>query len=92
MLTSNPKFQKEYQEFSDKISKISDEENRTHATQLLQRMLGEARSIDRQHEELMRGAKFAADVVADHRSLLTQYRQQITKKIQDCERAGLIKS
>jgi uncharacterized phage infection (PIP) family protein YhgE len=92
MLTDNPRFQKEYQEFSEKISRITDETVKTQMNQLLQKLLAEARSIDRQHEELIKGAKLAADVVSDHRSSLTQYRQQISKKIQDCERAGLIKS
>jgi len=91
MLTDNPKFQKEYQEFSEKISKIEDETVKSQMYQLLQKLLAEARSIDRQHEELIKGARLAADVVSDHRSSLTQYRQQLTKKLQECERSRLIK-
>jgi hypothetical protein len=91
MLTNNPRFQQEYQDFSDKISRIKDESVKTQMNQLLQKLLAEARSIDRQHEELIKGARLAADVVSDHRSSLTQYRQQLAKKLQDCERSGLIK-
>jgi predicted nuclease with TOPRIM domain len=90
MLVNNPRFQKEYQEFQEKISQISDENTKNQLNQLLQRLVNEARSLDRQHQELIEGAKLAADVVSDHRSSLTQYRQQIVKKLKDCERAGLI--
>jgi ABC-type transporter Mla subunit MlaD len=92
MLTNNPRFQKEYQEFVAKISQIEDDTVKSQLNQLLQKLLAEARSIDRQHEELIKGAKLASDVVSDHRSSLTQYRQQLTKKLQECERSRLIKS
>jgi ABC-type transporter Mla subunit MlaD len=91
MLTNNPRFQKEYQEFVAKISQIEDDAVKSQLNQLLQKLLAEARSIDRQHEELIKGARLAADVVSDHRSSLTQYRQQLTKKLQECERSRLIK-
>jgi ABC-type transporter Mla subunit MlaD len=92
MLTNNPRFQKEYQEFVAKISQIEDDAVKSQLNQLLQKIVAEARSIDRQHEELIKGAKLASDVVSDHRSSLTQYRQQLTKKLQECERSSLIKS
>jgi predicted nuclease with TOPRIM domain len=92
MLTDNPRFQKEYQEFVGKISQIEDDAIKSQLNQLLQKLLAEARSIDRQHEELIKGARLATDTVSDHRSSLTQYRQQLVKKLQECERAGLIRS
>jgi hypothetical protein len=91
MLTSNERFQKEYKEFLEKISMISDEKIKSDLDQLLQKMLAEARSLDRQHEELLRGSKLATDVVSNHRSSLTAIRQQLVKKIESCESAGLIK-
>lgn len=91
MLTSNERFQKEYKDFSEKISMISDEKIKSDLDQLLQKMLAEARSLDRQHEELLRGSKLASDVVSNHRSSLTAIRQQLVKKIESCEGAGLIK-
>lgn len=91
MLTSNEKFQKEYKEFSEKISTITDEKVKTDLTQLLQKMIAEARSLDRQHEELFRGSRLATDAVSNHRSSLTSIRQQLVKKIESCESAGLIK-
>jgi hypothetical protein len=91
MLTSNERFQKEYKDFSEKISMISDEKVKSDLDQLLQKMLAEARSLDRQHEELLRGSKLASDVVSNHRSSLTAIRQQLVKKIESCESAGLIK-
>ena len=91
MLTKNLRFRQECNEFAEKISKTIDPTTKAQLNQLLNKMLSEARSIDRQHEELVTGAKLASDVVADHRSQLTRYRQQIIKKIQECERAGLIR-
>ena len=92
MLTNNPRFQKEYQEFVAKISQIEDENTKAQINLLLQKLLSEARSIDRQHEELINGGRLAVDRVSDHRSALTQYRQQLTKKLRECERSRLIKS
>jgi predicted nuclease with TOPRIM domain len=90
MLTNNPRFQKEYEEFSQKISRIKDENAKTQINLILQKLLSEARSIDRQHEELMTGGKLAVDRVSDHRSALTQYRQQLVKRLEECQRAGLL--
>jgi len=90
MLTNNPRFQKEYEEFSQKISQIEDENAKTQISLLLQKLLSEARSIDRQHEELMIGGRLAVDRVSDHRSTLTQYRQQLVKRLEECQRAGLL--
>jgi vacuolar-type H+-ATPase subunit I/STV1 len=90
MLTNNPRFQKECEEFSQKISQIKDENAKTQISLLLQKLLSEARSIDRQHEELMIGGRLAVDRVSDHRSTLTQYRQQLVKRLEECQRAGLL--
>lgn len=90
MLTNNLRFRQEFNEFAEKIAKTNDPTTKAQLNQLLNKMLSEARSIDRQHEELMTGAKLAAEIVLDHRNQLTRYRQQIVKKIQDSERAGLI--
>jgi hypothetical protein len=91
MLTSNERFKKEYTSFSEKISSISDDRLKNELKQLLQQLVNEAKSIDRQHEELFRGSKLAIDSVSDHRQSITRIRQQLVKKIEDCEKAGLIK-
>jgi HPt (histidine-containing phosphotransfer) domain-containing protein len=92
MLVNNPRFQKEYRDFSEKISQIEDENVKLQMNQLLQKLLTEARSIDRQHEELIKGARLSSDVVSDHRSSLIRYRHQLAKKLANCEISGLIKS
>jgi uncharacterized membrane protein YgaE (UPF0421/DUF939 family) len=92
MLTSNDRFKKEYEDFAKKISMISDEKVRNETSQLLQKMISEARSIDRHHEELLKGSRLATDVVSNHRSSLTTIRQQIVRKLESCKKAGLIKS
>ena len=91
MLTNNQRFQKEYTEFAKKISLIADEKIKGETLQLLQKMASEARSIDRQHEELLKGSRLATDVVSGHRSSLSTVRQQLAKKLENCEKAGLIK-
>lgn len=91
MLQNNERFKKEFKEFSEKISMISDERLKNEINTLLLKMLAEAKSLDRQHEELFRGSKMASDAVSNHRSSLTTIRQQIAKKLEHCKDAGLIK-
>jgi predicted nuclease with TOPRIM domain len=90
MLINSPRFQKEYKEFSEEISKISDETVKSQLNQLLIKLLGEVRFIDQQHEELNKGAKLASDMIADHRATLQSYRSQIVKRLQECKSSGLI--
>jgi hypothetical protein len=92
MLTKNEKFLKEFQDFSSQIEKISQENVKNDLKQLLQKLLREAKHIDRQHEELLRGGKLSSESLTDHRSEIMSVRRQIVKKIQDCKSAGLIKS
>jgi predicted nuclease with TOPRIM domain len=92
MLVNNPRFQQEYREFTEKISRVSDENVKSQLNQLLIKLLGEVRSIDRQHEELNRGAKMSTEMLTDHRSSLMSIRQQLVKKLEECERAGYLLS
>lgn len=92
MLLNNERFRQEYKLFENKISSITDDKLKNELTQLLQAMMKEARSIDQHHEELFKGTRLATDSVTTHRSTLTAIRQKISKKLEGCEKSGLIKS
>jgi hypothetical protein len=92
MLANNERFKKEYKQFSEKISMIPDEKIKTEMNQLLQKLLSEVRSIDNYHHELINGNKLATDSISTQRSSLSSIRQQLIKKIESCEKSGLIKS
>jgi len=92
MLTDNPRFQKEYQDFAEKISRIDDDGIRLQMNQMLMKLVREVQFLDKQHEELASGAKLSSDVLTDHRSSLKSIRQQIVKKIEECSKAGMIKN
>lgn len=91
MLTTNERFKKEYQDFASKILNISDDRIKNEMKQLLNQLVIEAKSIDNQHAELFKGSKLASESVSTHRQSLTKIRQQLVKKLNDCENAGLIK-
>jgi hypothetical protein len=91
MLVNNPRFQKEYRDFAEQVAEISDETVKTQLTLLLNKLLGEVKAIDRQHEELSRGSKLASESMVDHRSSLQSTRLQIIKKIKECKNTGLLK-
>lgn len=91
MLLDNPRFQKEYKEFSEKISRITEESVKVELNKLLQSLVNEVKNVDRKHQDLIMGGKLTSDVMGDHRNSIISIRQQITKKIQSYEKAGLIK-
>jgi hypothetical protein len=91
MLTSNERFKKEFNQFKEKISLISDESIKNDMNNLLKKLLEEAKRVDQRHEEVIRGTKLATDSLATHRTSISALRQQIVKKLDSCEQAGLIK-
>lgn len=91
MLIDNPRFQKEYKEFSEKISRITEESAKVEMNKLLQNLVNEVKNIDRKHQDLVMGGRLTADTMGDYRNSLISIRQQIAKKIQSYEKSGLIK-
>lgn len=85
LLEKNERFIKEYREFSDKISKIDNEKVKKELVDLLNRLLAEVRSIDRQHEEIIAGIKLPSRI-NDNRDSITEVRKKIIKRLEDWDK------
>jgi len=92
LLENSERFQKEYKEFSEKISKINNEKVQTETKELLNRLLAEVRDIDRKHMDMLMARSNLPMAVKESKDVLTNLRKKIQSKLQDCEKAGLLKS
>jgi hypothetical protein len=91
LLSNNPKFLQEYQELSEKISKISNQDKKNELNDLLKKLVAEVKAIDSDHQELVFNPKLSVDATERKQNLLA-IRKKLFDRVKDCERAGLIKS
>ena len=89
-LEKNERFIKEYTEFNQKVSKISDERIKKDMIQLLNQLLGEVREIDRKHQDLIVSSSIVGSST-ENREKLNSLRKKIVTRIEECVRSGLIK-
>jgi len=85
-LETSEKFKKEFEDYRERIEKISKESLKLELTGLLKEMLSKVRSIDVQHNQLFERKSLPTSVV-DTRSNLLEIRRKIDKKLKDWERA-----
>jgi hypothetical protein len=91
LLEKSDRFQKEYKEIFNKISKISDERVKKETKDLLNQLTFAVKEIDRKHMDMvMTGGKLPVGA-SDTKDSLINLRKKIFSRLQDCERAGLIK-
>jgi GTP-binding protein EngB required for normal cell division len=91
LLEKSDRFQKEYKEIFNKISKISDERVKKETKDLLNQLTFAVKEIDRKHMDMvMTGGKLPVSA-SDTKDSLINLRKKIFSRLQDCERAGLIK-
>jgi hypothetical protein len=76
LLSKNPRFISEYNEFKTKISAIEDPQGKDQLTKLLQDLMFEVKALDQKHQELTSQAKMPAGL-DDTRSRLTEIRKKI---------------
>lgn len=81
-LENSERFKKEYRDFSDRISKLTDENLKKELSQKLTELLREVRYIDKQHEDIYVQKAIPA-TVPDSRSKLTELRRFIDKRLKD---------
>jgi len=89
LLSTNPRFIKEYKERSEKISKISSEDKKNELTDLLKKLVAEVKAIDSDHQELAFSPKLSSDAASRKQNLIT-IRKNLFDRVKDCENAGLI--
>jgi hypothetical protein len=88
-LEKSERFVKEYTEFNQKVSKISDDRIKKDMIQLLNQLLGEVREIDRKHQDLVLASSVLGSST-ENREKLQVLRKKIVTRIEECERSGLI--
>lgn len=78
LLQNNPRFQQEYQEFTNKINSISDLRTKSEAERLLRELVAEVKRIDHGHQEL-NFQKQLPDGIDLTRNKLSEIRKKLIK-------------
>lgn len=82
MLTVNERFQTEYLDFSQKISKIEGGSFRIQCETLLKKLVAEVRNLELYHQDITyTNNKFSKDYLLTCRSNISSLRQQLKKKL-----------
>jgi hypothetical protein len=81
-LLKSEKFQKEYKDFQDKISTVTNENIKKELEGLLSKLVNEVKSLDLQHQELSTTKQFPI-TASDARSNIIEIRKQIDRRLRD---------
>ena len=88
-LIKHPRFQQEYKQWTEKINLVKEQDVKIELNRLLSQLVGEVKRIDSHHSELA-GRTGLDMTINETRQNITDLRRKISKKIQECEAAGLI--
>jgi hypothetical protein len=88
-LTKNSRFVEEYNQWREKISKISDDGIKKELNLWLSSLTNAVKKIDVAHNSF--GITNPNNELISVREEITSIRKKISNKISECERAGLIK-
>lgn len=88
-LIDNEKFKKEYSEFQEKISKITDENIRKDLTKLLTQLVLSVKNLDQKHTEIVAG--MMPSTTSEIRDNILEIRKTIYRKLDECNSAGIVK-
>jgi hypothetical protein len=75
-ILKSERFQKEYQEYQDKIEKITDDTVRAQATGLLKSLINEIKKLDNQHQDMF-AAKNNSSGLSDIRNNVADIRKKL---------------
>jgi hypothetical protein len=84
-LSNSQRFLTEYQDFKDKISKITNLDKKQELTDLLNQLVHEVRSIDNKHTELNQMSRMPSSVT-DIRESLSSIRKTLHSRLADYSR------
>jgi hypothetical protein len=84
-LSNSQRFLAEYQDFKDKISKITNLDKKQELTDLLNQLVHEVRSIDNKHAELNQMSRMPSSVT-DIRESLSSIRKTLHSRLADYSR------
>lgn len=86
-LIKNPRFLSEYKRWTETAEKVTDPKLKNELKQLLNQLVQEVKSIDRQHEDLILSPKLPTST-DDHRISLREIRRKISQKISEISSTG----
>jgi hypothetical protein len=81
-LFNSERFQKEYKEFQEKISKIENTTVKENATVLLKKLVAGIKSLDATHQEMF-ASNQPSTVLSESRSKVTDVRRQLERLLKD---------
>jgi hypothetical protein len=79
-LSKSPKFLQEYEEFKNKINKISNPDKKRELTDLLNQLVNEVRALDNKHAEITQFSKLPSSV-SDIRENLFNIRKTLSNRL-----------
>jgi hypothetical protein len=83
-ILKSERFQKEYNEFSEKIAAVNIDTVKTDLTKLLNQLVNEVKVLDNNLQDSIGGQK-SSYVLDETRNRITEIRRQIDKKLSDYE-------
>jgi|SRR6056300_983467 hypothetical protein len=86
-LYKSERFQKEYNDFKTRISRVTDEKLKITLENFLNKLASHARNLDNQHEEMI-FSKQMKSMSNDLRDNILEVRKTLDKKLSDWERAN----
>jgi hypothetical protein len=89
-LSKNQRFLTEYQNFSEKISKITNEQIKNDCLNLLNELSRKVKDLDQQHLDIVSISKIPADL-DNVRNEILSVRKKLFSKLEDCQKANMIK-
>ena len=81
-LLQSEKFQQEYKQYWEKISKISDTKTKQHAEGLVKKLVAEIRAVDDQHMDMFT-SKQSNTGLTESRSKITDIRKQLDRVLKN---------
>jgi hypothetical protein len=87
-LVRNEKFITEYNEFRQRLSRITDKNIRDEIEGMIITLVAEVKQIDTFHESLITGGQVSG-LIDDSRDRIRDLRKKINRRLEDCERSGL---
>lgn len=85
-LSKSQRFLKEYEDFKNKISKISNPDKRKELTDLLNQLINEVKALDNKHNEITQMSRMPSSV-SDIRESLSSIRKTLHSRLDDYNRS-----
>lgn len=79
-LSKSPRFLQEYEDFKNKIDKVSNPDKKKELVDLLNQLVNEVRALDNKHNEISQFSKLPSSV-GDIRESLFNIRKALTSRL-----------